>query len=358
MSTGLYSHTTRGTGTVLTAAIYNSDHQNHVTNANPSMIGAYSDDVSQYQSATNPGDLGSEVLSGNLAGEIERLRYVLARLMGTTHWYQPPTVSLEDMSAFGSFPVLLSAANTLLQLQRTENDDTERIVQEILSGSGAGDKFSIRVIGDESNGVLAIRFYIGEDAVFSISADAHLVETRAGFTSHLDIEEVTPPSNPDADTVRLYAFDSDGTSHLAYLRSDGDVTVLRGPSQAEMEVPSSDDIFVTPATQHFHPGHPKAGGNLNGTGTPAFRSGDYGMGAVTDIDDGNYLLSMDTAFANTNYWANAWGRSGVGSGDAVAVSATIGDTKTASTFEILVVRTANPEIDSPEVGITFWGDYA
>jgi hypothetical protein len=48
-------------------------------------------------------------------------------------------------------------------------------------------------------------------------------------------------------------------------------------SQANMEAAAS-SVVVTPDVQPFHPGHPKAGGNMNGTGTPAFRSGDYGMG--------------------------------------------------------------------------------
>ena len=74
MSSGLYSITTRASGTVLTAAIYNADHQNHVTNQNPSMTGAYSDNVAQMQVQTTPGAVGSESLAPNLAGEIERLR--------------------------------------------------------------------------------------------------------------------------------------------------------------------------------------------------------------------------------------------------------------------------------------------
>lgn len=87
MSTGLYSITTRAAGTVLTAAIYNADHQNHVTNQNPSMTGAYSDNVAQFQIQTNPGGVGTESLSPSLAGELERFRYVLAQIMGTTFWY-------------------------------------------------------------------------------------------------------------------------------------------------------------------------------------------------------------------------------------------------------------------------------
>src|SRR5713226_7497376 len=87
MSSGNYNITTRATGTTLTAAIYNADHQNHVTNQNPLETGAYSDSVAQYKTQTNPGGVGTESLAGSLAGELERIRYVLSQLMGTSFWY-------------------------------------------------------------------------------------------------------------------------------------------------------------------------------------------------------------------------------------------------------------------------------
>lgn len=87
MSTGLYSITTRAAGTILTATIYNADQQNHVTNQNPSMTGAYSDNVAQMQTQTDPGSAGSESLAPSLAGELERIRYQIAKLRGGTYWY-------------------------------------------------------------------------------------------------------------------------------------------------------------------------------------------------------------------------------------------------------------------------------
>ena len=95
MSTGLYSITTRASGTILTAAIYNSDQQNHVTNQAPLMTGAYSDNVAQMKIQTNPGGEGSESLSGSLAGEIERLRFQLAAVIGRTFWYDAPATTLQ-----------------------------------------------------------------------------------------------------------------------------------------------------------------------------------------------------------------------------------------------------------------------
>lgn len=101
MSTGLYSHTSRATGTILTAAIYNGDHQNHITNDNPSMQGAYSDSVAQMQTQTTPGGLGSESLAASMAGELERLRFVIARITGKTNWYEAAATDLSLLASSG-----------------------------------------------------------------------------------------------------------------------------------------------------------------------------------------------------------------------------------------------------------------
>jgi hypothetical protein len=105
MSAGLYSHTTRAVGTVLTAAIYNADHANHITNFNPSMMGAYSDSLAQHQLTSDPGGLGSEVLAGNMAAEIEQIRFCLKRIIGKAQWYIPPTTDLENFATMPAWTV-------------------------------------------------------------------------------------------------------------------------------------------------------------------------------------------------------------------------------------------------------------
>jgi hypothetical protein len=89
---GNYSHTTRSTGTILTATIYNGDHQNHIDNQTPLGTDDYSASQSQMQSTVDPGAVGSESLPTSLAGELERLRYVINRILhggaASKHWYQ------------------------------------------------------------------------------------------------------------------------------------------------------------------------------------------------------------------------------------------------------------------------------
>lgn len=102
----LYSHTTRATGTVLTATIYNGDHQNHIDNGVPAQLDDYSSSVGQMQTATNPGGIGSESLPVSLAGELERIRYVLKELRNGDQWYAqgsaPGAHTLIDVQIFSS----------------------------------------------------------------------------------------------------------------------------------------------------------------------------------------------------------------------------------------------------------------
>lgn len=89
---GLYSHSTRRSS--ISESEYNVDHQNHITNRVPARIDDYSADVTEMQQSTDPGDVGSESLAGSLACEIERIRFVIAEMKGTTNWYETKNVML------------------------------------------------------------------------------------------------------------------------------------------------------------------------------------------------------------------------------------------------------------------------
>lgn len=189
-----------------------------------------------------------------------------------------------------------------------------------------------------------------------------MVSAPAAATGNMfaDFDENGAPGTPAANAARLYAFDDATVTRLAYKDNAGNITTLLPvATQAEMEARTADRL-VAVARQHFHPGHPKAGGNLDGSGTPAFRTGDYGMGAVTDNGLGNYELAFDTAFNSTDYWMTGFARFNDASSACGIVSALSNTPKAASA---MTIRTANSTtganfIDSTEVGVSFWGDYA
>jgi hypothetical protein len=92
---GLYSHTTRTTGTTLTANIYNTDHQNHIDNAIPAQQDDYSTNSSQMQSTADPGEVGTESLATSEAGEFERIRFIIKEIKGGAQWYSTTPATAE-----------------------------------------------------------------------------------------------------------------------------------------------------------------------------------------------------------------------------------------------------------------------
>jgi hypothetical protein len=198
-------------------------------------------------------------------------------------------------------------------------------------------------------------------AAFSTFEQEDIIEDngQGGFI------EITPPMDcgwiayvQDEDTYYAFIGSAWVANGLQAAASDTQAGRIEIAVQSEMEAASSALLAVTPGRQHFHPGHPKAGGTFNGTGTPAFAAGDYGMGAITDGGMGNYTLALDTAFGDANYWVNGWGRSG--GSRLVGPHGNDGDTKTTSSFQVRGSQAdggASPT-DLSEIGISFWGDYA
>lgn len=322
MSSGLYSHTTRGVGTVLTSAIYNSDHTNHITNHNPLMMGGHSDSVGQMQAKTDPGGLGSEALASSLSIELEQIRFAIARIQGTTHWYQAAVTSLAVIG--GGIPLSLAFAATPLTLRRTENTTAEVEVRSVQSGSGAGNKFSTRIVGSAANAVAEVREFIGATELFrqTIALRTHqlaehfnanvTIGAAGAATRKIDISgfdeltEITPPANPAANKLRIYAKDLAGVTVLCYRDSAGVEYVLSSSpfaDQAEMEAAASAVKVVSPLNMGFHPGMIKAWGNGNGL---TLING-FNIASVTNVAttpqinftnpmvDANYfLLAIDT----------------------------------------------------------------
>lgn len=103
----LYSHTTRATGTILTAAIYNADHENHITYGDAQYLGGWSANATQMQTVSDPGESGTESLSTSISDELERLRFAILEIKqdldsSLSYWYQTPNPN--DISARPPFP--------------------------------------------------------------------------------------------------------------------------------------------------------------------------------------------------------------------------------------------------------------
>ncbi len=87
----LYSHTTRASGLVLTASIYNTDHQLHADSNTLALVEDISSDVTAMRATVDPYPAGVASLATTAAGELQRIRYQLDLIIGGTYWYEVPT---------------------------------------------------------------------------------------------------------------------------------------------------------------------------------------------------------------------------------------------------------------------------
>lgn len=85
-------------GEVLTAAALNAEFNNILNNLIPSQIDDASTNVTAMRATADPGESGSESLSSNLLGEIQRLRFALVEAKGTTYWYETPQANLAGIT--------------------------------------------------------------------------------------------------------------------------------------------------------------------------------------------------------------------------------------------------------------------
>jgi hypothetical protein len=77
---GLYQHTTRAPGTLITALVYNFDHQVQVDSRTATIVQSYGTSLSQLNITEDPFPSGVESLASSLAGEVARLRFDIAAL--------------------------------------------------------------------------------------------------------------------------------------------------------------------------------------------------------------------------------------------------------------------------------------
>jgi len=76
----------------------NAEFDNLLTAMQPLLIDDYSTNVTQMQVTTDPGEVGTESLATHLAGEIARIRFMLAEITGESEWYESPNSSLAGLA--------------------------------------------------------------------------------------------------------------------------------------------------------------------------------------------------------------------------------------------------------------------
>lgn len=130
-------------GQLITASLWNGEFNNLFVNLIPAGIDTYSNSDVQMQASTDPFPSGTSRPT-SLAGEIERIRYILNLIIGQTFWYQHPSISLETLNT--STPVIptgtvmpfYQAAAPTGWTAVTLNDKFFRVVTAGTTGGNAG----------------------------------------------------------------------------------------------------------------------------------------------------------------------------------------------------------------------------
>src|SRR5262245_1581010 len=159
-----------------------------------------------------------------------------------------------------------------------------------------------------------------------------------------DFTEVGAVSAPGADVARAFAIDDgSGKTLFAIVDSASYVSYLRTAIQAEMEAITANRVPAV-ATQHYHPGHPKAWGLLNSAGT--LLTG-YNIASVSHTGTGHNQVTLSTAFSSTNY--AVMGGTTYGGG-------IVGYTKSSASVFTLDMYDANFVATNAEVSFACYGD--
>lgn len=89
-------------GDVVTAAGYNGELDLIRTNWTPTGLDDISGSVADMQTTVDPGEVGSESLATDLAGELHRLRFMIKEITGKDEWYESPSASLVNVCPVGT----------------------------------------------------------------------------------------------------------------------------------------------------------------------------------------------------------------------------------------------------------------
>jgi len=82
----------------VTASDLNDEFDNILDNLIPTLIEDFSANASQMKSTVDPGEVGTESLATTLAGELQRLRFIIAEITGEDEWYESPSTSLAGLA--------------------------------------------------------------------------------------------------------------------------------------------------------------------------------------------------------------------------------------------------------------------
>lgn len=177
MSQGLYSRVKNWIAENLTPADINAEFNNIITNSYASKLGGHSDNTTQMRTTANPGGEGTEDTGTDIsiADELERIRYVINRIIGGNYWYSTP-------------PVNLTQADTRIQAAAPETPENR-----LVSGRKDADNQPMFLVPNGSTNSVSL-----QAASTNLSCYIDGVETTVSTNLTLSSLTLAPSSNNTA----------------------------------------------------------------------------------------------------------------------------------------------------------------
>lgn len=140
-------------------------------------------------------------------------------------------------------------------------------------------------------------FFIVSSAYSTYSVgDVLEADGQGGFTAHTPYTDCGWIAYVQDENLYYEFQDSAWVAQTATSSFAGRIKVA---TQAVMETATANDTAVTPGTQKFHPGHPKAWGFYNGSTSTLVTS--WNVASVTRDGTGDYTVAFSNAMSSTNY---------------------------------------------------------
>jgi len=130
---------------------------------------------------------------------------------------------------------------------------------------------------------------------------------------------------------------------------------LQAANQTQQEAASSTEVYTSPGTQKYHPGHPKAWVNFTSVTTTAINAS-YNVASLTDHGAGLTTVNFTTAFSSANYCASGLNGAGNSGSGAVAMVGPSTDNPTTTAFRVASANSVFGVVDNAYQSLAFFGD--
>lgn len=217
-------------GQTITAAERNAEIDNILSNFTPTGMDDHSTNATQMQSTTDPYPGATESLPTSLAGELERIRYLIKQITGETQWYVDPNTDITVLSGLDAYrrPRLSYVSATAVDVENntsTEHetkiifpDGTTRSVTENTGSATKYRRFIITETAEYTTGTENSGLYTGLSEETNRTYYIYAVKSAIDSTKFVLVGNKTAPTRANIATLNS-ALGSNGYVYLGAIKN-------------------------------------------------------------------------------------------------------------------------------------------